>query len=131
MALRLKLVTPTRQLVDEEVSEVTAPGSQGEFGVLAEHTTFLGALGTGVLSYVCDGRRRQVVVYGGYGEVDGDIITVVADGAEFAEDIDGPQAREELAEAHRRLQAGAEDPDEVARLVGDLRRAEVRVEALG
>jgi F-type H+-transporting ATPase subunit epsilon len=70
-------VTPERVLADTEVSELTAPGIAGEFGVLPEHVTFLGGLDTGVLSYTdAKGDKHELVVSGGYAEVLDDTVTV-------------------------------------------------------
>ena len=66
MALRLRLITPTRRIVDTDVDEITAPGAVGEFGVLPEHVAFVGELTDGILTYVERGTRKRVVVFGGY-----------------------------------------------------------------
>ena len=58
--IRLKLVTPGRLLLDEEVDEVTAPGALGEFGVLPKHISFLTLLEVGEMSYK-QGDRKSVV----------------------------------------------------------------------
>ena len=50
-SFRLRIVTPERLLLDEEVEEVTAPGAAGEFGVLPDHITFLTTLAPGRLIY--------------------------------------------------------------------------------
>ncbi len=128
--MKLLVVTPSRLLVDAEVSEVTAPGAAGEFGVLAEHVTFLGELDVGLLSYVEDGRTRSLVIDGGYGEVRDDVVTILADRAEYGEEIDPEAARAELAEAERELEAGSEDPAAIESLLRALKRAETRVAAL-
>lgn len=126
MALTLRIVTPTRTLVDAEVSELTAPGVVGEFGVLPEHVTFLGQLDLGVLTYVEGGTSRHVVVLGGYAEVVDDVVTVLADEAEFPDDIDAEVARADVEEARAKLDAGHEDPYVVEELIRAHRRAEVR-----
>ncbi|MFQ5477725.1 MAG: ATP synthase F1 subunit epsilon [Candidatus Binatia bacterium] len=128
--MRLRVITPEKVLCAVEVSELTAPGIAGEFGVLAEHVSFLGGLDVGVLDYVSDGESRRIVVYGGYAEVEGDEVTVLADEAELAEEIDSAQAKGLLADAQRELAAcegGAEDVDV---LLAKLARAEARVAAL-
>jgi F-type H+-transporting ATPase subunit epsilon len=126
VALNLRIVTPTRTLVDTEVSEVTAPGVAGEFGVLPEHVTFLGQLDLGVLRYVEDGTARRVVVHGGYAEVLDDVVTVLADDAEFPDEVDAEQARTELEHAKTALEQGHEDPTVVDQLLRAHRRAEMR-----
>ena len=51
--MRLRIVTPLRPVVDAEVSELIAPGSEGEFGVLPMHVNFLGALKPGMTIIEC------------------------------------------------------------------------------
>ena len=127
--MRLRIVTPERVVADAEVSEISAPGAVGEFGVLPEHAAYIGMLDAGVVSYLESGTARSVVVYGGYAEVAGDEVTVLADAAELPGEIDAGQAQRELAEAGARLEEGSDDPAEVERLVAALRRAEVRAQA--
>jgi F-type H+-transporting ATPase subunit epsilon len=95
--LRLRIVTPERLLLDEEVDEVVAPGAAGEFGVLPEHITFLTALAPGRLVYRIGQQRHVVAIFGGYAEVVDNVMTVLADGAEPARQID----LEEVRRAHQ------------------------------
>jgi F-type H+-transporting ATPase subunit epsilon len=127
--LLLRVITPTRQLVEAEVEEVTAPGSAGEFGVLPEHVNFVAELEPGILTYVERGVRQRVVVHGGYAEVVDDVVTVLADDAELPEEIDGGQARAELTRIDRELAAESEHPERVEELLRERRRTEVRLAA--
>jgi F-type H+-transporting ATPase subunit epsilon len=129
MALHLKIVTPARVLIDAEVSELAAPGMVGEFGVLPEHVTFLGGLDVGVLTYVEGEAKRRVVILGGYAEVEEDVVTVLADDAELADDIDPEEARAALVAAEQALDGGADTPEGVDELLGAVRRAQARVDA--
>jgi len=129
MALTLRIVTPTRVLVEAEVSEITAPGEAGELGVLPEHVTFLGALDLGVLRYIEGGAAKAVVVHGGFAEVKDDVITVLADHAEFPDEIDSGEAKAELTRIAAEVDRGRDDPAEVAELLLELKRAEVRASA--
>jgi F-type H+-transporting ATPase subunit epsilon len=90
--MRLLLVTPERQLLDTDIEEVYAPGVNGQFGVLPEHVNFLTALGTGELRYRTHGVDHYVAVSGGILEVKDDVVTVLADSAEPAEEIDAERA---------------------------------------
>jgi len=71
-SFRLRIVTPERALVDEDVEEVIAPGAAGEFGVLPDHIAFLTTLIPGRLIYRVGSRRVVLAIFGGYAEV-GDI----------------------------------------------------------
>jgi F-type H+-transporting ATPase subunit epsilon len=126
MVLRLRIVTPERVLADAEVSEISAPGTVGEFGVLPEHAAYIGMLDAGLVSYQGPEVNGSVAVYGGYGEVSGDVVTILADDAELPEEIDKDEATSELAEAMRLLEAGSDDPAEMDRLLAAHRRAEIR-----
>lgn len=90
---RLRIVTPERELVDEDVEEVVAPGAAGEFGVLPDHITFLTTLIPGRLMYRTGTRRTVLAIFGGYAEVADNVMTVLADGAERVADIDLEAAR--------------------------------------
>jgi F-type H+-transporting ATPase subunit epsilon len=100
---RLRIVTPERQLVDEDVEEVVAPGAAGEFGVLPEHIAFLTVLVPGRLIYRSGGRRHVIAIFGGYAEVADNVMTVLADGAELPAEIDADAARRDAQEAERKL----------------------------
>lgn len=91
--MRLQLVTPDRQVLDTEIEEVYAPGIEGQFGVLPQHVNFLTALDTGELRYRSDGRDQWVAVAGGVAEVLAETVTILADGAELAREIDVGSAR--------------------------------------
>ncbi|MDX1815263.1 MAG: F0F1 ATP synthase subunit epsilon [Thermodesulfobacteriota bacterium] len=103
--IRLELVTPARLLVSEEVDEVIAPGYEGEFGVLPDHTPFLAILSIGVLRYRKNSREWKIAVGGGFAEVTPDRVVILADVAEKAEEIDVDRARR----AHGRAEAALKD----------------------
>jgi F-type H+-transporting ATPase subunit epsilon len=100
---RLRIVTPERELLDEDVEEVTAPGAAGEFGVLPDHIAFLTVLAPGRLIYKTGGRRHVLAVFGGYAEVADNVMTVLADGAELVSEIDAQRAELTLREAEAKL----------------------------
>jgi F-type H+-transporting ATPase subunit epsilon len=102
-AFQLRIVTPTRQLLDESVDEVTAPGTVGEFGVLPEHTTFLSSLEIGTLTYRNGRTLQRIAIRGGFAEVTDDVMTVLADAAQFAEEIEPAKVEVELHAAEARL----------------------------
>jgi F-type H+-transporting ATPase subunit epsilon len=123
----LEVATPERLLVREHVTEAQIPLANGYIGVLAGHAPLLGALGTGALSYVAGGRRRHMVVVGGWVEVLGGHVRVLADTAEHADEIDVRRAEEALRRASERLLRAGSGVD-VARALNALRRAQARLE---
>ncbi|MCI0546555.1 MAG: F0F1 ATP synthase subunit epsilon [Candidatus Rokubacteria bacterium] len=113
--MHFDLVTPTRSLVSTEVDEVVAPGSEGSFGVLPGHEPFLTTLGVGEVMYRRGREERHVAVAGGFAEVTGDHVIILAEVAERAEDIDRARAERARARAEQRLAgrggAGGDDID--------------------
>jgi F-type H+-transporting ATPase subunit epsilon len=98
--LQLQLVSPERMLVDEPVSEVQAPALDGFIGVLPGHAPLVSELKPGgVLSYRTSGGEKKVAVFGGFVEVLPDRVRILADGAQFREEIDANAARAELGKA--------------------------------
>jgi F-type H+-transporting ATPase subunit epsilon len=116
---RLRIVTPERQLLDEDVEEVVAPGAAGEFGVLPDHIAFLTVLAPGRLVYKSGGRRHVLAIFGGYAEVADNVMTVLADGAEPVAEIDAQRAEQTLRDAQAKLA----DLDPAAPDMALLRRA--------
>ncbi|MBI4524845.1 MAG: F0F1 ATP synthase subunit epsilon [Deltaproteobacteria bacterium] len=126
--IRLRLVTPSRLLCDEEVDEVTAPGALGEFTVLPDHIAFLTLLEIGEMSYKQGNQRPRLAVSGGYAEVLENVMTVLADAAEYADEIDIEQARKDKERAEKRKEELAPDDQAYQAVETALRRATVRLQ---
>ena len=121
--LFLEVVTPQKAIVSEEVEIVVAPGSEGEFGVLKGHTTFLTSLKIGTLRYKdAKGKERYLFVNGGFAEVLPDKVTILAESAERRQDIDAQRAQTAKERAEKRLAEKAKDTD-LARAEVALKRA--------
>ena len=101
--IRLRVVTPSRLLLDEEVDEVTAPGELGEFGVLPNHISFLSTLVPGEMSYKQGANKRVLAVSGGYAEVLDNVMTVLAPAAEFGSEIDTARAQRAKERAEKQM----------------------------
>jgi F-type H+-transporting ATPase subunit epsilon len=129
--IRLELVTPERLLVSEDVDEVIAPGYEGEFGVLPEHTQFLAILRIGVLRYRKRDEVRTVAVGGGFAEVTPERVVILADVAERAEEIDVDRARQAYERAEAALRDLSIDDASYRRMSGALQRAIARMSAAG
>ncbi len=112
--IQLRIVTPTRLVVDEEVDEVTAPGVLGQFGVLPNHIAFLTLLQPGELTYKQGGAATRLAIAGGYAEVLENVMTVLADAAEFAGEIDVARAQRAKEQAEKSLAALNVDEREFA-----------------
>jgi F-type H+-transporting ATPase subunit epsilon len=128
MALQLDVITPERRLLSEQADSVNVPGLGGELGILPGHTALISALQTGVLSYAQGATVRRLLVSGGFVEVNGDRVSVLADFAELPEEVDAARARLERAEAERRLGAFTGSPEELADVRAQLDRAATRLQ---
>jgi F-type H+-transporting ATPase subunit epsilon len=110
--LKLELVTPYKKVLTEEVDEITAVGSLGEFGVLPGHAPFLTSLKVGEFSYKADNTVYHLAVSWGYFEVENDLVTVLVETAERADEIDLERAKAALGRAEEKLtKLTAEDHD--------------------
>jgi F-type H+-transporting ATPase subunit epsilon len=126
--IRLRLVTPSRLLLDEEVDEVTAPGVLGEFGVLPNHIAFLTLLAPGELSYKQGAQRTRLAIGGGYAEVLSNVMTVLADAAEFADEIDVERAQRAKDQAEKKITALNPEDRDFAAAEAALKRALARLQ---
>lgn len=79
--LRLRVFTPERELVDEEVREVTLPGWWGQLGILPDHAALVTTLEPGELAFKKDGAQQRFEIGGGFAEVRDNVVTVLADSA--------------------------------------------------
>ncbi len=129
--LHLEVVTPDKQLLSEDVDYVSAPGFEGEFGVLPGHIPYVSALRVGVLSYVKSGIRERIFVSGGFAEVMDNKVTVLAESAERAEDINLERAERARERAEQRLEQERKgERVDVTRAQAALQRAVVRINML-
>jgi F-type H+-transporting ATPase subunit epsilon len=123
--LRVVLVAADREVWSGEARMVTARTSEGDIGVMPGHTPTLSVLADGVVTIRQDqGEEIQAAVHGGFLSVAGDVVSLLAEMVELAEEIDVDRARRALEEA-RRLVDGDNDA------LGDARRAETRLRAAG
>ncbi|MEW6739181.1 MAG: F0F1 ATP synthase subunit epsilon [Nitrospirota bacterium] len=123
--LRLDIVTPHGLVLSEDVDEVTAAGTEGEFGVLPGHVPFITTLKVGMLILRKDNKTEYVFVNSGYAEVSPDKVVILADSAERAEDIDVERALAAKKRAEERI-AQAEKYD-FGRATAALERATIRI----
>jgi F-type H+-transporting ATPase subunit epsilon len=129
-AIELIVVTPERQLLKETVVEVTIPGLDGELGVLPGHAPLMTELGVGELRYKTaanSGQATALAIIQGFAEVLPDRVTVLAETAERAEEIDLSRAERALERAQKRIAQPAPEVD-WARAEFALRRALIRVQ---
>lgn len=94
--LKVKIVTPEKSVAEMEVLSITLPIEDGEVTILPEHIPYIGALRAGEILVRRAGKDEQesLAVSGGFVEFDHDVLTLLADRAERAEDIDLKRAEE-------------------------------------
>lgn len=126
--LKLEMVTPYKRVLSEEVDEVTAPGTVGEFGVLPDHTSLLTTLKVGELTYKKDGETFHVAVNWGYVEVEDNVMTVLVETAEPADQIDVERAKAALNRAEEALKKLTSEDKEFKIMECALERALIRVQ---
>ena len=101
--LRLQIVSADRSLVNETVDEVEIPGADGYFGVLPGHTPLLALLGAGELWYRQGQEKHYFAIAFGFAEVQPDRVTILAEIAERADEIDLARAESAKKRAEERL----------------------------
>ena len=109
--LTLEIVTPDKSLVRKDVDEVQVPGSEGYLGILPGHTPLLAALKVGELWYRIGSDTHHLAIAFGFVEVLPDRVTILAQIAERARDIDVERAEAAKRRAEERLSTPAPDMD--------------------
>jgi F-type H+-transporting ATPase subunit epsilon len=115
--LNLEIVTPEKKVLSEAVDAVTVPTASGEVGILTNHAPLISSLKSGILSYSKGGAVEKMVVAGGFIEVSANSVSVLADTAETASEIDVEAARIERETVEKSLGAwkGSEEEFEIER----------------
>lgn len=99
----LSVVAPDRTVVETEATSVVAPGAMGYFGVLSNHIPMVAALRPGIVEYQEGGDRVYVAIGGGFCEVSGGKVTILADSADLAKEIIVAHEEQRLEEALRTM----------------------------
>ncbi len=128
-SISLRVVTPVRLVLEEQVDELTAPGPLGQLGILPDHAALMTTLDVGQLSYKKSGANSVITLTGGYAEVLDNVVTVLADAAEFPNEIDTARAENARARAERTLD-DRDNADDEALVAAEaaLKRALLRLE---
>jgi F-type H+-transporting ATPase subunit epsilon len=123
----LEVVTPDKLLLSKEVDVVVATSVEGEFGVLAGHAPLLAALAIGEMRYRDGNALEYAAVAGGFCEVTGEKVTILAESAELAREIDIDRAKRARERAEQRLVKSQAEQVDYARAEAALRRAMIRM----
>jgi len=131
MTLQCDIVTQDKLLYSGEVDAVIAPSTEGEIGILQDHTPLLTTLDIGVLRVRKAEEEEVFTIAGGVLEVSGNIVTVLADVGERLEEIDLERAREAKERAETLLREGpALGTDAYLQIQAALRRSQLRMDAV-
>lgn len=129
--MKLEMVTPYKKVLSEEVDEIIAPGIVGELGLLPGHTPLLTTLKIGELTYRKNGAAFHVAVNWGYLEVEDDTVTVLAETAEPADEIDLARAQAALGRAEIALKTLTPEDKNYQIMEAALERALIRIQVAG
>ena len=124
--LRLDIVTPDKVVLNAEVDYVGASGVDGQFGLMPQHAPLLSALTVGDLYYRQGNETHWVFVSGGFAQISDNKVTILAESAELAADINVERAKEAKERAEKRLADPQPDTD-IARAELALHRAVARI----
>ena len=126
--LNLKIITPQKVLLEEEVDAVYSHSVEGEFGILPDHVSYMTPLDVGVTEYIKNNQKEFICTIGGILQVKDNLVTILSDNAEFGEQIDITRANAAKERAETRLRTGATDVD-ADRAHAALSRAVARIHA--
>ncbi|MHB8999208.1 MAG: ATP synthase F1 subunit epsilon [Thermoanaerobaculia bacterium] len=127
----LTIVTRERKVLEKEVDEVVIPAMKGYLGVLPGHTPLLASLRVGELMYRIGDKAHHLVLAWGFAEVLPDRVIILAEGAQFPEEIDLEEAKRDRVEAERELLALASHEPEFALAEGKLDESIAEIQVVG
>ena len=127
--MQLEIVTPERLVVNDKVEYIEIPGKSGYLGVLPGHAPLITELAVGGISYTNAGKTQRLAVAWGFAEVLPDKVTILAETAEKAEEIDTARAEGAKRKAEAELQKAGAEGNEGAQAALD--RANARLEVAG
>ncbi len=128
--VRLRIVTPVRELYDKDTEMVIMRSSIGDVGILHGHQPLTTTLDYGLLRIINGDEEIKATVFGGFASVDSRGITILSDAAEWPDEIDEKRAIAAKERAEKRIKSNDESVD-IVRAELALRRALLRLEAKG
>jgi F-type H+-transporting ATPase subunit epsilon len=126
-AIHLDILTPEKVAFSDSIDVVAAPGSLGEFGILPGHAALATTLEIGEVVIKKDNREYCLAISGGFAEVGDDKVTILAETAELAQDIDLKRAENAKAQAEEKLKSLTSDDSQFLEVVLALKRATNRI----
>jgi F-type H+-transporting ATPase subunit epsilon len=129
MPIQCDIVTQERIVFSGQVDSVNVPGSEGRMGILPNHSPLLTTLDFGEIVVRTGGIEEYFAIGGGFLEIQPDHVTVLADSAERADEIDLERAAAAMSQAEEVMRTGVkDDPDRIAAVRASLLKAQVRLD---
>ncbi|XHU96690.1 MAG: F0F1 ATP synthase subunit epsilon [cyanobacterium endosymbiont of Rhopalodia gibba] len=131
MTLQVCVITPDRIVWNDTVKEVILPSTSGQLGILSGHAPLLTALDIGVMRIRPDKNWKNLVVMGGFAEVDHDVLKVLVNSAEVDDNISKEEAQAEFSKAQTHLEQANKGNNRLERIKASqaLKRARARLQA--
>ena len=124
--MQLEIITAEQQVYSDEVDMLVAPGLEGQLGILPHHAPLMTALQSGEILIRKDGGDSFLAVSGGFMEVMGNRVTILADTCERSDEIDEQRAQQAIERARERI-SNQEGDVQLEQAMASLRRAQVRL----
>lgn len=133
MTLNVRVITPDKIVWDDQVEELILPSTSGQLGVLTGHAPLLTALDIGVMRVRPSKEWKNIVVMGGFAEVEGNEIKVLVNSAEIGDSIDKETARQAYTESQNQLAEANKGSERQQQLKAEqaYKRARARYQAAG
>ncbi len=129
MPIRVEIVSQDRMVYEGDADMIIVPGEAGLMGILPHHAPLLSTLKLGILTVRSQGQEEYFAISGGIVEVQPDIVTVLADAAENAREIDIARAEAARSSAKEMLEKGPPpDMDAYLRMEAALKRSNLRLD---
>lgn len=122
MKLSLQILTPDREVLNEEADEVLVPTVNGELGILPNHASLLTQIQPGELTVINGGKKSTYAITGGYLQVDRNKVNILGDYAIRSEEIEVAKAEEAKKKAEQMMKEKSSDQN-FAEIEADLRRS--------
>ncbi|MDZ7611855.1 MAG: ATP synthase F1 subunit epsilon [Candidatus Moranbacteria bacterium] len=127
--IKLKVATPERIIFEQEISQITLPTQEGIITILPDHIPLMSNLVSGVASFVEEGEVKEMAISGGFLELHSNELTILADTAERADEIDLERAEEARKRAieQKQEQRKSFDENQFATVLSRIEKESARV----
>ena len=126
--VQLKVLSPEGSGIQETVSEVVLPSASGQLGVLSNHAPMMSALDIGVLRYKQKGQWKPLVTYGGFAQVEKNVLSILVNDFETVDGIDTNEAKKALEAATAKLEKAESKKDKLDATTA-VKKASARLQA--